>query len=296
MPHNRQKKAAVINDFTGFGRCSITVSLPILSAMGIQCCPLPTAIFSNHTAFPSWAWTDYTQHMAPYMKEWKKLGLHFQAISTGFLGSQAQIALVKDFFALFRTPETVVVVDPVLGDHGRLYAACTPALAEGMGELAACADLLTPNLTEACILAGRDYEPHPSEEALEALCRTLAARGPKRVVISGLDQGEALGNYVYQEGKPSCMVWEVKTGSPRCGTGDAFAAILTGDAVNGVDFSASVARASGFVARAIRRSDALRIPHTDGIAFEELLGDLVPPGSASRHSPSSLPDERTDCL
>lgn len=276
MSHNRQKKVAVINDFSGFGRCSIAVSLPILSAMGMQCCPLPTAIFSNHTGFPSYAWTDYTGHMDAYMREWKKLDLRFHAISTGFLGSREQIALVKQFLALFRTPDTIVVVDPVMGDGGRLYATCTRELAEGMGELAACADILTPNLTEACVLAGRDYDPHPSEEVLEELCRTLSARGPQKIVISGLDFGDALGNYVYQAQKSARLLKERKAGACRSGTGDVFASILTGDAVNGVDFARSVERASGFVARAIRRSEELKIPLTDGIAFEELLGELVP--------------------
>lgn len=276
MPHNRQKKVAVINDFTGFGRCSIAVSLPILSAMGMQCCALPTAVFSNHTGFPSYVWTDYTGLMDAYMREWKKLDLHFDAIATGYLASLEQIRLVRQFLELFRTPETAVLVDPVLGDGGRLYAACTPALAEGMGALAACADILTPNLTEACALAGMPYDPHPSEEALEALCRALSSRGPEKVVISGLELGDALGNYVYRRGGASRLLREPKAGPCRSGTGDVFAAILTGDAANGVDFAASVARASRFVARAIRRTEALNIPQTDGVAFEELLGELVP--------------------
>lgn len=276
MSHNRQKKVAVINDFTGFGRCSITVSLPILSAMGLQCCPLPTALLSNHTGFPSFAWTEFTGQMDAWMDEWEKLGLHFDAIATGFLGSAAQIQTVERFFARFRTGETIVVVDPVLGDYGKLYQTCTPEIAEGMCVLAAQADYLTPNLTEAFLLAGEPYQPHPTEETLEALCQTLSARGPKKIVVSGLDFGAELGNYVFEADRSARLLREPKVGSWRSGTGDVFAAILTGDAVNGVPLAASVERASGFVARAIGRSDEMGIPLTDGIAFEEQLYELLP--------------------
>ena len=150
MSHNTQKKIAVINDFSGFGRCSIAVSLPIISALGIQCCPLPTAIFSNHTGFSSYFWTDFTPHMAEYADEWRKLDLRFDAITSGFLGSLRQIELVKDFFRRFKTPGTLTVVDPVMGDNGALYKTYTPEMAAGMRELVREADILTPNLTEAC--------------------------------------------------------------------------------------------------------------------------------------------------
>ncbi len=276
MSHNNQKKAAVINDFSGFGRCSITVQLPILSAMKIQCCPLPTAIFSNHTGFPSCAWTDYTDHMADYMAQWKKLDLRFNAITSGFLGSHRQIELVKQFLALFKTEETVAVVDPVMGDYGKLYRTCTMEQAQGIRELTHHADILTPNLTEACILTGRRYDPNLSQLELGHICEELSGNGAKKIVISGLYYGDDLGNFVYEEGKAPCLLKERRVGSPRSGTGDVFSAIITGCAVNGVDFTESVARASSFVARSIVRSDEMGIPTTDGIAFEELLGDLIP--------------------
>ena len=276
MSHNNQKKAAVINDFSGFGRCSIAVQLPILSAMGMQCCPLPTAIFSNHTGFPSCAWTDYTDHMAAYMDEWKKLDLRFNAISSGFLGSHHQIELVERFFRLFKTPETVAVVDPVMGDYGKLYRTYSMELVEGLRTLVHSADILTPNLTEACLLTRRSYDPNVSERELGRMCEELCAHQDKKIVISGLFHGDELGNYVYQAGCAPRLVRERRVGSPRSGTGDVFCAIITGCAVNGVDFAESVERASGFVARSIVRSEELGIPTTDGIAFEELLGELVP--------------------
>ncbi len=130
MDHNHQKKIAVINDFSGFGRCSIAVALPIISAMRIQCCPLPTAIFSDHTGFDSFYMTDFTEHMEPYADEWAKLDLHFNGIATGFLGSVRQIDIVEHFLRRFDRDDTTVLVDPVMGDYGALY----PYLHSGTGK------------------------------------------------------------------------------------------------------------------------------------------------------------------
>lgn len=130
MSHNRQKKIAIINDFTGFGRCSITVSLPIISALKIQCCPLPTSIFSNHTGYNSFYYTDFTGHMDAYIKEWTKLNLQFNGILSGFLGSPEQINIVKNFFEGFKSSNTITVIDPVMGDDGALYPTYSPILPE----------------------------------------------------------------------------------------------------------------------------------------------------------------------
>ena len=123
MPNYHQKKIAMINDLSGYGRCSLTVALPILSAMGIQCCPVPTSILSNHTGFPVYYFDDYTDHMEPYIEKWKELGLTFDGIATGFLGSERQIEIVKDMIAAFRTPGTKVLVDPIMGPTRRPCAA-----------------------------------------------------------------------------------------------------------------------------------------------------------------------------
>ncbi|MCQ2443087.1 MAG: pyridoxamine kinase [Oscillospiraceae bacterium] len=274
MSHNHQKKAAVINDFSGFGRCSIAVSLPILSAMGMQCCPLPTAIFSNHTGFPSFSWMDYTERMTDYMLEWKKLDLRFNAIATGFLGSVRQIEIVEQFLELFCTPETIVVVDPVMGDNGSLYPTYTMEMAESIRELARHADILTPNLTEACILTGQPYRTDFSEEELAQMCQQLHQLGAKKVVITGLDKGDSFVNFVSELGQPFCVIRVGKAGASRSGTGDVFSSIITGNAVNGVGFAESVHQAASFVAAAIRRSEELGLPRTDGVAFEEVLPRL----------------------
>lgn len=126
MPHNRQKKIALVNDYTGFGRCSVAVQLPIISHLGVQCCPLPTAVLSNHTMFDSFSIQDFTAHMDEHIAEWRKLGLRFAGICTGFLGSADQIAIVDGFIREFAGADTAVVVDPVMGDYGRPYATYTP--------------------------------------------------------------------------------------------------------------------------------------------------------------------------
>lgn len=274
MSHNRQKKIAVINDFCGFGRCSIAASLPIISALKIQCCPLPTSIFSNHTGFESFYYTDYTEHMVRYMQEWEKLDLQFHGILTGFLGSPKQIQIVKSFFERFKTDSNITVIDPVMGDYGRLYPTYSPRLAEQMCSLVPYADILTPNLTEACILTETAYDPDMDEASLETLCQKLSAMGPKKVVISGLSRGEDLENFIYEEGKPPHIVREHKVGPCRSGTGDVFSSIIAADAVNGKDLTSAVRHASSFIAKVLRRTLEMGLPDTDGICFEEYLTEI----------------------
>ena len=274
MSHNRQKKIAVINDFSGFGRCSIAASLPIISAMKIQCCPLPTSIFSNHTGFDSFFYTDYTAHMQAYMDQWKKLDLRFSGILTGFLGSPEQIGIVKRFMELFKTQESITVIDPVMGDYGKLYPTYSPLLAEQMSALVPYADILTPNLTEACILTGTAYNADINEAQLTEICQKLCAMGPKKIVISGLERGDNLENFVFEDGAEPQLILEHKVGPFRSGTGDVFSSIIAADAVNGVTFSESVQHASSFIAKVLRKTIELDLPKTDGICFEEFLTEI----------------------
>lgn len=274
MSHNHQKKIAVINDFCGFGRCSIAASLPIISAMKIQCCPLPTSIFSNHTGFESFYYTDYTEHMNIYMDEWKKLDLQFEGILTGFLGSPEQIGIVKRFLELFKTENNITVIDPVMGDYGKLYPTYSPNLAEQMNSLVPYADILTPNLTEACILTGTEYHPDMNENELFVLCSKLADMGPKKIVISGLERGDSLENFVFEIGKDAEVIMEHKVGPFRSGTGDVFSSIIAADAVKGKEFGDSIRHASSFIAKVLRRTVELDLPKTDGICFEEFLTEI----------------------
>lgn len=274
MPHNHQKKIAAINDFSGFGRCSLSVALPIISAMKIQCCPLPTSIFSNHTGFDSFYYTDFTGHMEAYMDEWAKLGLRFDGILTGFLGSPEQIAIVKRFLERFKSENTVTVIDPVMGDYGKLYPTYSPRLAEQMSELVRYADILTPNLTEACLLTKTPYRADMDRQELTELCEKLSAMGPKKIVISGLERGEDLENFIFEDGKPPVTITKHKVGPCRSGTGDVYASIIAADAVNGVDFADSVRHAAAFITKVLRRTLELDLPKTDGICFEEFLLEI----------------------
>jgi len=275
VDHNRQKKAAVINDFTSFGRCSLAVTIPILSAMKVQCCPVPTAFFTNHTGFESFSWTDNTTHLDDYIKEWRKLGLRFKAIQTGFLGSGEQVAFVHRFIEAFGGPGTMVCVDPVMGDYGRLYPTYDRERADSMRSFLDVADILTPNLTEACFLADEPYRTDFADGELASLCEKLSERNNAKVVVSGIPRGENLVNFVYERGRPATLCVEPKIGGDRSGTGDVFASVILADAVNGVDFAEAVRKASAFTAKAVRRSVEMGLPEKDGLAIEEVLGDLA---------------------
>ncbi|MBE6634264.1 MAG: pyridoxamine kinase [Ruminococcaceae bacterium] len=274
MSHNHQKKIAVINDFCGFGRCSISVSLPIISAMKIQCCPLPTSIFSNHTGYESFYYTDYTRHMEAYFREWKKLDLRFEGILTGFLGSPEQIGIVRRFLEEFKAANTVTVIDPVMGDHGKLYQTYSEGLAKQMVTLVPYADILTPNLTETCILTGTAYRSDMGEDALRGMCKALCEMGAGAVIISGLQRGEDLENFVFESGKKPQIIREHKVGSCRAGTGDVFSSMIAADAVNGVGIAEAVRHAASFIAKVLRRADEMELPLEDGICFEEFLCEI----------------------
>lgn len=273
--HNTQPKVAVFNDFSGFGRCSIAVALPLISALKVQCCAIPTAIFSNHTGFESFFVEDYTDRLENYTAQWKNLSLRFNAITSGFLGSQEQISIVEKFISDFKTDETVVVIDPVMGDKGKLYPTYKPQTAEKMKTLVSHADILTPNLTEACILTDTEYRPQPSDNFLRELCFKLNKSGAKKIVITGIDDGEEISNLIFDFEKGFSKVSKKKSGKQRSGTGDVFSSIITGCAVRNFDFTRSVEIAADFVAKAIKRSDELDIPTTDGVCFEEILSELT---------------------
>lgn len=271
ISHNNQKKIALINDFTGLGRCSIAVELPIISMLKVQCCPLPTSVFSNHTGFESFYFDDYTDRMRSYIAEWKKLDLKFDGICSGFLGSAEQISIVKEFIEEFNSEGTVVVVDPVMGDYGKIYSTYSDKMCAMMKELVALADIITPNLTEGCILTGTEYTDKWHERDLAELAGKLSDMGPKKVVITGIPQGKYISNYCYEAGLSGYFVKTAKVGTQRSGTGDIFASIIAADAVNGVDFHESVKKASAFVKKCIMKSIELDIPLTDGVCFEEVL-------------------------
>ncbi|CDD51115.1 pyridoxal/pyridoxine/pyridoxamine kinase [Firmicutes bacterium CAG:308] len=274
MSHNNQKKIAVINDFSGFGRCSIAVALPIISTLKIQCCPLPTSIFSNHTGFDSFFFDDYTDKMPLYINEWKKLGLQFDGITSGFLGSKKQIEIVTQFFKDFKTKENIIIVDPVMGDYGKIYATYTKEMCEEMKKLVQYADIITPNITELCILTNTPYQEKWKISELEKMTEELAEKGPEKIVVTGIVQKEFIANFCYEKGKSPKILRCHRVGTQRSGTGDVFSSIIAADAVNQVPFDKSVKKASNFIKKCILKSIEMDIPVTDGVCFEELLQTL----------------------
>ena len=272
--HNNQKKIALINDYSGFGRCSVAAALPIISVLKVQCCPIPTSIFSNHTGFKSFFMEDFTDNMQAYIDEWKKLFLEFSGICTGFLGSARQIDIVHNFIRDFKTKDTIVIIDPVMGDYGKIYKTYTDDMCRRMKGLIKYADILTPNLTEACILTDTPYKDKWKTKEVVEIIEKLSAMGPEKVVITGIAQKSFVCNLCYKKGLEPIMLKTHRIGTERSGTGDVFSAIIAADAVNGVPFRDSVKKASNFIKLCIERSIELGIPVTDGVAFEEVLYKL----------------------
>lgn len=270
----KQKRVALITDFSGFGRCSTTVALPIISAMKIQCCVLPTAILSAHTGYPNFHFDDFTGHMQAYMDNWKELGVDFDGIAVGYLGNRKQIAEVEHFFELFRREGTLVVLDPVMGDNGSLYASYSRELCDEMKSLLPYADVITPNLTEACFLLGQDYHQVDTGDAgLEQLAAALSAMGPKKVVITGLNHADKISNFVYEEGR-YCRIDTRQIGGNRAGTGDVFTAVLFASLIRGLSFVDAVQKAVYYINKCLAYTEKLQIPAQDGICFEEYLTEL----------------------
>ncbi len=273
-----QKKIALINDVTGFGRCSVTVELPIISALKIQACPLPTALLSVHTGFKNYFMDDFTDRMENYIDSWQKNNLTFDAIATGFLGSAAQIEIVRRFIKNF---SAVVIIDPVMGDHGKIYKSYTREMCRRMRELLEFADLVTPNLTEACELLGTAYPAGGvvSDSELATMAANIAAktRGG-RVVITGvtldLDDGSNISNFIFDRGQIN-IVTSKRLGGDRSGTGDAFFAVAAASWLNGENLIDSTRKAADFVTKCIAHAEKLNLPCNWGLPFEEFLTDLI---------------------
>ena len=272
-------RVAAIHDMSGFGRCSLTVAIPVLSAMGVQCCPLPTAFLSTHTGgFTGFTFLDMTEEMPKVAAHWQELALRFHAIYSGFLASERQIGIVSDFIRTFRRSDTLVVIDPVMGDDGKAYQTYTSALCSGMTHLAELADVITPNLTEAAFLLGRPYDQLPQEEAgLQELVRELGLHGRRSVVLTGVS---------LSPGKTGAMCFDAKTSRtetvqvdmiahPLLGTGDIFASVLTGALVRGDTLFSAAAQAADFVRACAVHTAAQDLPLREGVDFEPMLGLLT---------------------
>lgn len=276
---------ASVQDLSGFGRCSQTAAIPVLSAMGMQVCPMPTALLSNHTGYPSYFFEDFTEQMRAYANEWEKLGLHFDAIYTGFLGNERQVEILCDFIERFRREETIVLIDPAMADNGERYATCSPALCEAMKKLMAFGTVVTPNLTEACLLTGTDYHALSGldEKAyFDHVCeigRLLIRMGAKQVVITGVVMGEQIHNVIVKDGVEAAVVQSANMVHPcYAGTGDVFASILCGGLVRGDSLEEATAFAGEFVGRVTDFTKQQGAAQTDGIIFEPFLHELYKEG------------------
>lgn len=288
IPNVIPKKTAVINDLTGFGRCSLAVVLPVISAMKVQACPVPTSVFSNHMGFPSYYHKDLSGGLSSYLNAYNTMGILFDGIYCGFLSSPAQFHSVFQFIEAQRRLSLsqnkispVILIDPVMGDLGKPYKIVTNSLRLKMKRLVHDATILTPNLTESCMLTDTVYPvSQPSGSFLHETAEKLMEMGPSKVAITGISKGNRVYNYCgeMQNGKPHFFTYETPfNGESRPGTGDIFASILMADAVSGLDFEASVKKAADFIRTCVNASSQAGVPVKEGVIFENYLSALFTP-------------------
>lgn len=275
------RRIAAVHDLSGVGRVSLTVVIPILSTMGFDVCPLPTAILSNHTQYENFTFLDLTDEMPAIIDHWEKLSVDFEAIYTGYLGSPRQIRIVADFIERFRTPDTLVVVDPVLGDNGRLYNKITDEMVREMRTLAARADVLTPNLTELFALLGEPFRPECTDDELKAAITELTNTGPDTVIITGVPvQGKPNLTSVIARSRTDGRTWKVTCPylpAHYPGTGDAFTSVITGSLLQGDSLPIALDRAAQFILQGIRATFGYQIDNREGILLERVLQNLSLP-------------------
>lgn len=280
------KKIAFINDLCGFGRCSLTAAIPVISTMGMEVCPLPTAILSAQTGFPSYYCDDYTDRMNHFTDEWSKMNVSFDGIYSGYLANPSQIAQVKYFLDRFQKEDTLYLVDPVMGDHGQKYPFFTEELLVGMRELTSRATVITPNLTEACLLAGVSYDDlyaHRYEDDYLLRIQDVAFglleknRTSLTIIVTGILQEDADGAFVTNlaVSNEECACTSTPyTGISFSGTGDLFASAICGYLVKGVPLQEAMDKAVDFLQPAIEEATNTSIPRDFGIPFQKYLSRL----------------------
>lgn len=273
-----QKQVLAIHDLSCVGRCSLTVALPVLSAAGLHVSVLPTALLSTHTGeFTGYTNLDLTQEMAKIYAHFQTLPLRFDGLYSGFLGSWEQLALVEDVFAHYRRADTLLLVDPVMADHGKLYATYTETLARDMGRLCRQADVIVPNLTEAAILLEASYREQPSFPQVEAMLRALHKRyGCRQAVITGILRDGLLGAAAY-DAQRDCVFFH---GQPPMehvfyGTGDVLASALLAGLMRGRSLSQAATLAVDFTYQSMLHTLDNGLPLRYGVAFEQALPMLV---------------------
>ncbi|MBW3080108.1 bifunctional hydroxymethylpyrimidine kinase/phosphomethylpyrimidine kinase [Bifidobacterium saguinibicoloris] len=271
-------RVAAVHDMCGYGKCSLTAAIPILSASGCDVCPVPTALFSAHTKYETFTFHDTTDILPGYLDAWRAEGVELDGVYSGFLGSPDQVAIIQRLYAEY--PRALRLVDPVMGDGGELYPTYTPELCEAMGALADGADVLMPNLTEAAILTGRDYPGRDLDDAaVDGLLGALLDLGARNVVLKGIDRGDGLiRNYVVSASvgvNAKTEIAHAKLPYMIHGTGDAFASALCGAVMAGRGLAESARIAGEFVRHAMGHTR--NQPHYEerGVSFELDLKDLT---------------------
>ncbi|MCD7708286.1 MAG: pyridoxamine kinase [Clostridiales bacterium] len=278
------KKVAVINDISGFGRCSLTAALPVLSALGVQCCPLPTAVLTGQTGYSYFHCTDLTDMTPQYTDAWGRNGERFDAIYTGYMTGAAQLKHVLDFVDHFYMEEELLLVDPVMGDGGHVYGMYSDELLAGMKELVRRADIITPNLTEACLLADIPIETAKDDRnafltARKASREIVRSLGNKEIVITGIPHVNALGrrsicNLVAGAESERTLDFPYFDRS-FSGTGDLFASVVCGCKLNGIKTEDAVQIAGEFLCLGIEDTINTSSDPNDGVFFESHIGELI---------------------
>lgn len=281
------KKVAVIQDMSSFGKCSLTAAMPVLSVMGVQACPLPTAILTAQTGYPSFYCEDLTSKMHYFVEEWSKMGETFDGIHTGFVTGSEQVDNIFHFLDTFHTKETTLLVDPVMGDMGEVYKMFTGGLLERMKELVKCANIITPNITECCLLTGLSYEKLHSYsdevdyvKALEEAGNKLQQETGAYVIITGMSvpSGDVHKRYIgnmYVDRDRTFYSQRAYNGESYSGTGDLFASVIMGGMMRGQDLVDSMQLAEAFLAEAIHDTFLSQVPREAGVYFEKYLRMLL---------------------
>lgn len=272
-------RMAAIHDLSGLGKCSLTVALPIVSATGVECCCIPTALLSTHTGgFTGWTFTDLSGDIVPIAEHWHELGVSFDAIYSGYLASEAQGELLTQAIDLLRGDNTLVIVDPAMADNGRYYANLGDGMAECFRKLIKKSDIITPNVTEACFLTGSDYRPGPhSMEFITGLIDKLSELGPKFVAVTGVSLEKGRVGIVARDnrsGKLSAVMNTALEGTFH-GSGDVFASAFAALLTRGANLDDALRYAEDFVTAAIERTALRATPRHYGLDFEGALGEYV---------------------
>ena len=274
-----QKRVAAIHDISGFGKCSLTVALPILSAAGIEACAMPTAVLSTHTGgFAGYTFRDLTEDLLPFAQHWKSLNLEFDALYSGYLGSFEQLEIVSKVFETFKTENNLIMVDPVMADYGKLYPAFSPDFAKGMAKLCAKADIIVPNLTEAALLLNEEYNPGPyTKSYIEKTLKKLHGLGPKKIVLTGVSFDEKLLGAASYDSSVNAVFYAFtkRIEGFYHGTGDVFASALLSALMRGFELNQSAQIAADFTYESILRTKQAGTDLRFGVNFEESIPSLL---------------------